>query len=512
MDSIPASTSSKPNSPSHLSYVVALGRGLYPLTSTTWNTGLDLVTRNWLGGLVQHRGGYTVLLKCMKDIAGVSEMLMFVKDRELDKSVRDSTGSRPASLVENSSGTGSKRSSALGLFALTQQQNSPRTSIHANSDHDALMVDVKAGTLKRLVDVLINGVAAYSTRVYDDNGDPPLIIGKQGQLGINSEEYFATFFSTNRVSKETVESSNQIAVSPSLTRDDISSKTESVHYDWNMVASIQSKFLKSEEHGKIGHLSQLSKISVDYSQEPGIMLQLVEKLVDDLHPKFALLPCVSWLFERMMKICCNVPDYDKRRYVYNLTQIFVRLQHELMERSHERKPPVDVGLLMKTNSHIIASNVNATQRTAKFPKLVYKLVSEQQDKTKRDQYERDHLAKDIRDTQNKLQKKQNKLEKRFRTQQIPRGFQAIYNDIMNDWIRVINEAAIEGAEKRNTILNKEPIIERKGEDFPDEPKTALISLIDFYYLETLMPDDKIPVLVEKCIADIEKRDLTEDWY
>ncbi|CAI2172046.1 18714_t:CDS:2 [Funneliformis geosporum] len=929
MDAIPASTSSKPNSPSHLSVHPLRGNvrkrtlsfplaRIGPLTSTTWNTGLDLVTRNWLGGLVQHRGGYTVLLKCMKDIAGVGEMLMFVKDGELVfKSVRDATGSRPASLVENSSGTGSKRNSAHGLFALTQQQNSPRTSIHANGDHDALMVVVKAGTLERLVDVLINGVASYSTSVYDDNGEPPLTIGKQGQLGINSEEYFATFFSTYRsfcgpillldilrkrfmnakkVSKETVEPSNQIEVSPSLTRDDTSSKTESVHYDWNMVASIQSKVLKifnywisefffdflddltlrnrlmhfineartevknwselvteepvvilageikdslrslkrlviikslepaydlpdekmtcfvnkvmsnqissaendnkatenndnldvpsldhsvasdlldsfdltvlglfeaitpqewiltyeiletqsadvlgwypkkqslwisedeilitdifttiqqTERNGKskeyilnslprpiqslcrmhyairnwvIQEIAQTSiecekrgkriaklldmillsrkrmeKLDIypkdetakqDYEFKRGVpsfvessivsglispecrlftrawndvaisrkggldsldtLLQIdLLKLVDDLHPNFALVPCVGWLFERMLEICCNVPDmsfeseklinYDKRRYVYNLTQIFVRLQHELKERSHERKPSVDVGFLMKTNSHIIASksdfrfikdysykenNVNATQRTAKFPKPFNKLISEQQDKIRRDQKERDRLAKDIRDTQNKLQKKQNELEKRSRTQQRPRNksrvetfikqvarpisialantwhsgnsanirnlpekshhssskvalvinlinseaspdygitldfvfrivteeggqylFQAIDNDIMNDWIRVINEAAIEGAEKRKTILNKEPNIEPKEEEVPDEPKTR--SSVYGKDLETLMPDGKIPVLVEKCITEIEKRGLTE---
>ncbi|CAG8787138.1 5080_t:CDS:1, partial [Acaulospora morrowiae] len=161
-----------------------------PLTSTTWNTGLDLVTRNWLGGLVQRRGGHNSLLKCMKDIAGVGEMLMFVKDGELVfKSVIDATGSRPTSIVESSPGTVSRRNSSYGV--------SPHTSLHAG-EHDALLVVVKAGTLGRLVDILVNGVAAYSASVVDDNGEPPLNIGKQGHLGINSEEYMATFFSTYR--------------------------------------------------------------------------------------------------------------------------------------------------------------------------------------------------------------------------------------------------------------------------------------------------------------------------
>ncbi|CAG8630435.1 10311_t:CDS:2, partial [Funneliformis mosseae] len=903
MDALPASTSGKPNSPSHLSVHPLRGNvrkrtlsfplaRIGPLTSTTWNTGLDLVTRNWLGGLVQHRGGYTVLLKCMKDIAGVGEMLMFVKDGELVfKSVRDATGSRPASLVESSSGTGSKRNSTHGLLALTQQQNSPRTSIHANSDHDALMVVVKAGTLERLVDVLINGVASYSTSIYDDNGEPPLTIGKQGQLGINSEEYFATFFSTYRsfcgpillldilrkrfinakkVSKEIYESQDQIEVSPSLTLfnywiseffydflDDLTLRNRLMHFineaktevniwselvteepvailageikefltslkslvtikslepaydfpdekmirfvnkvfsnprqlsseendnkptesddnfdipsldnnaasdlldsfdltvlglfevvtpqEWILayeiletqsadvlgwypkkqslwvsedeilitdifitiqqterngnpkeyilnslprsiqtlcrmhytirnwvIQEITSTSIESERRGKritklldmillsrkrmekldiypkdetakqefehkrgvpslvessivSGLISPESRLftrawnDVAHSRKGGLdtldtLLQIdsLNLVEEDLHSNFALVPCVGWLFERMLEICCNVPDmsfeseklinYDKRRYVYNLTQIFIRLQRELMERSHERKPSVDVGFL--TNSHSITSkpdlrsikdhsykenNANATQRTTKVPKPFNRLVVEQQDKIRRDHKERDRLAKDIRDTQNKLQKKQNELEKRSRTHQRPRNksrvetfikqvarpisialantwhsgnstnirnapgkshhssskvalvinlinseaspdygitldfvfrivteeggqylFQAIDNDIMNDWIRVLNEAAISGAEKRKTILNKEPTIEPKEDDVPEDTKTR----ISVYGkdLETLMPDGKIPVLVEKCITEIEKRGLTE---
>ncbi|RIA95407.1 hypothetical protein C1645_802989 [Glomus cerebriforme] len=923
LDALPASnsTKSKPNSPNHLSVQRGVRKRtlsfpparIGPLTSTTWNTGLDLVTRNWLGGLVQHRGGYTVLLKCMKDIAGVGEMLMFVKDGELVfKSVRDATGSRPASLVENSSGTSSKRNSIHGLVALTQQQNSPRTSIY-NSDHDALMVVVKAGTLERLVDVLINGVASYSTSVVDDNGEPPLTIGKQGQLGINSEEYLATFFSTYRsfcspillldilrkrfinakkVSKDDVESRNQMEAQLSPTRDD------DVNYDWNMVSTIQSKVLKVfyywvkeffhdflddltlknrlmhfideakdevESWSKIireeplvvlaedvkSSLNSLRCLAAKKSLEPTYdfqdetMASLVDKVmndsyqlsssdndnkqikndddivipsidnnevcdlldsidltvlrlfetvtpqdwilayeiletqsadilgwypkkqspssddeiiitdifitmqqtervsnskeyvldslprsikalcrmhkiirnwiiqeitspsvdsdkrvnrinklldmillsrkrmvkldiyprdeaakqdfeskrgvpsfiessivsglispesrfftrawndvaqnrnsgldtldsllqgesskpVKDSHPNFALVPCIGWLFERMLEICCNVPDmsfeseklinYDKRRYVYNLTQIFVRLQHELTERSQEIVPSIDVRFLTNANSYNNTSKsdlrnikdfairenstvriTNTQSKYVKSQKPFNKLVAEQQEKIKRDQKERDRLAKDIRETQNKLQKKSRTNHRPSRVEsfikQVARPlsiafgsswqshnsgnspnlknlsgqyhsssskaalvinlinsnaseassdfgltldsvfrivteeggqylFQALDNDNMNDWIRVINEAAKEGAEKRNTILNKEPDIVPKEEEVPDDPPKTRGSVYG-KDLITLMPDGKIPIFVEKCITEIEKRGLRE---
>jgi hypothetical protein len=887
LESLPASNSkNKPNSPNHLSVQRGVRKRtlsfppakIGPLTSTTWNTGLDLVTRNWLGGLVQNRGGYAVLLKSMKDIAGVGEMLMFVKDGELVfKSVRDATGSRPASLVENSSGTSSKRNSIHGLVALTQQQNSPRTSIY-NIDHDALMVVVKSGTLERLVDVLINGVASYSTSVVDDNGEPPLTIGKQGQLGINSEEYLATFFSTYRsfcspillldilrkrfinakkASKDDVESRKQIEVPTSdgdtnyiigtiqkkvlkvfhywITQffydflDDLTLKNRLMHFIEEAKIEVESwsKIVKEESLIKLikevkDSLNSLKRSAAEMSLKPARdfqdekMANLVDKILNDsyqlsssdndnkqtmdddniiiplidnnevcdllnnidlmvfrlfeavtpqdwilayeiletqsadilgwypkkqssssddeiiitdifttlqrtervsnskenvlsslprsikalcrmhniirnwiiqeitsssiecdkrvnrinklldmillsrrrmakldiypkdesakdsdskrgvpsfiessivsglispesrffarawndvaqsrnggldtldnllqsglsksikdLHPNFALVPCVGWLFERMLEICCNVPDmsfeseklinYDKRRYVYNLTQIFVRLQHELTELSQVINPSVDVRCLPNASSHDsisksdlryikdIAIRENNSIRTAnaqqkfKYQKPFNRLVAEQQEKVKRDQKERDRLAKDMRETQNKLHKKHQRPRNKSRVEsfikQVARPlsifgnpwqshssgnftnmkyspgqshftsskaalvinlinsvaceasdfgltldfvfrivteeggqylFQALDNDNMNDWIRVINEAAKEGAEKRSTILDKELPILPKEEEVPDEPKTRNSGkFINYLYL------------------------------
>ncbi|CAB4373250.1 unnamed protein product [Rhizophagus irregularis] len=894
LESLPASSSkNKPNSPSHLSVQRGVRKRtlsfppakIGPLTSTTWNTGLDLVTRNWLGGLVQNRGGYAFLLKCMKDIAGVGEMLMFVKDGELVfKSVRDATGSRPASLVENSSGTSSKRNSIHGLVALTQQQNSPRTSIYNIDHHDALMVVVKAGTLERLVDVLVNGVASYSTSVVDDNGEPPLTVGKQGQLGINSEEYLATFFSTYRSfcspillldilrkrfisAKKDVESQKDCDTNYAIGTiqkkvlkvfhywisqffydflDDLTLKNRLMHFveeakieveSWSKIVKEESliilvkevkdslnslKHSASEKSLKPAHDFQNEKMaslvdkvlndsyqlsssdndnkqiidndniaihSIDNNEACDLLdnidlmvLKLFEavtpqdwilayeiletqssdilgwypkkhssnsddeifitdifitlqrterisnskenvlcslprsikalcrmhniirnwiiqeitspsiecdkrvnrinKLVDmillsrrrmakldiypkdespkdseskrgvpsfiessivsglispesryftrawndvaqsrssgldsldsllhnelskpieDLHPNFALVPCVGWLFERMLEICCNVPDmsfeseklinYDKRRYVYNLTQVFVRLQHELTELSQGMNPPVDVQHLMNASSHDsnsksdlryikdIAIKENSAIRIAsaqskfKYQKPFNKLVAEQQEKVKRDQKERDRLTKEMH---KKHQRPRNKSRVESFIKQVARPlsifggpwqshnsgnftnikyssgqshytsskpalvinlinsvtceasdfglsldfvfrivteeggrymFQALDNDNMNDWIRVINEAAKEGAQKRSTILDKEFNILPKEEEVPDEPKIR--NSVYGKDLSTLMPDGKIPVFVEKCIIEIENRGLRE---
>ncbi|RGB34098.1 hypothetical protein C1646_165167 [Rhizophagus diaphanus] len=893
LESLPTSSSkNKPISPSHLSVQRGVRKRtlsfppakIGPLTSTTWNTGLDLVTRNWLGGLVQNRGGYAFLLKCMKDIAGVGEMLMFVKDGELVfKSVRDATGSRPASLVENSSGTSSKRNSIHGLVALTQQ-NSPRTSIYNIDHHEALMVVVKAGTLERLVDVLVNGVASYSTSVVDDNGEPPLTVGKQGQLGINSEEYLATFFSTYRSfcspillldilrkrfisAKKDVESQKDCDTNYAIGTiqkkvlkvfhywiaqffydflDDLTLKNRLMHFveeakieveSWSKIVKEESLIilvkevkdsLNSLKHSalekslkpahdfqnekmaglvdkvlndsyqlsssdnnnkqiidndniaihfidnneacdlldnidlmvlklfeavtpqdwilayeiletqssdilgwypkkhssnsddeifitdifitlqrterisnskenvlcslprsikalcrmhniirnwiiqeitspsiecdkRVNRINKLvdmillsrrrmakldiypkdespkdseSKRGVPSFIESSIVSGLISpesryftrawndvaqsrssgldsldsllhnelsKPIEDLHPNFALVPCVGWLFERMLEICCNVPDisfeseklinYDKRRYVYNLTQIFVRLQHELTELSQGMNPPVDVQHLMNASSHDsnsksdlryikdIAIKENSAIRIAsaqskfKYQKPFNKLVAEQQEKVKRDQKERDRLTKEIH---KKHQRPRNKSRVESFIKQVARPlsifgspwqshssgnftnikyssgqshytsskpalvinlinsvtceasdfglsldfvfrivteeggrymFQALDNDNMNDWIRVINDAAKEGAQKRSTILDKEFNILPKEEEVPDEPKIR--NSVYGKDLSTLMPDGKIPVFVEKCIIEIENRGLRE---
>ncbi|CAG8768988.1 5894_t:CDS:2, partial [Acaulospora morrowiae] len=78
---------------------------------------------------------------------------------------------------------------------------------------------------------------------------------------------------------------------------------------------------------------------------------------------------------------------------------------------------------------------------------------------------------------------------------------------MNDWMRVIDEVAKESAVKRMTIFNTELDINLKEEEVPEMTETR--SSVYGKDLSILMADGKIPILVEKCIAEIEKRGIEE---
>ncbi|CAJ0838582.1 378_t:CDS:10 [Entrophospora sp. SA101] len=80
-------------------------------------------------------------------------------------------------------------------------------------------------------------------------------------------------------------------------------------------------------------------------------------------------------------------------------------------------------------------------------------------------------------------------------------FQAFNFDDMNDWIKVIKGAEKQGAEKRQTIFETEPIIRIEEEEISHEAGSRNSNL------ETLMIDGNIPTLVERCIAEIEKREV-----
>nr|CAG8433063.1 9204_t:CDS:10 [Entrophospora candida] len=86
-------------------------------------------------------------------------------------------------------------------------------------------------------------------------------------------------------------------------------------------------------------------------------------------------------------------------------------------------------------------------------------------------------------------------------------FQAFNFDDMNDWIKVIKGAEKQGAEKRQTIFETEPIIRIEEEEISHEAGSR--NSIFGKDLETLMIDGNIPTLVERCIAEIEKRGLIE---
>jgi hypothetical protein len=87
-------------------------------------------------------------------------------------------------------------------------------------------------------------------------------------------------------------------------------------------------------------------------------------------------------------------------------------------------------------------------------------------------------------------------------------FQALNFDDMNDWIKVIKDAAKEGTEKRQTIFETEQLIRIVEEEISHETKSR--NSIFGKDLETLKMDDgNVPILVEKCMAEIEKRGLEE---
>ncbi|CAG8791825.1 3872_t:CDS:2, partial [Acaulospora morrowiae] len=78
---------------------------------------------------------------------------------------------------------------------------------------------------------------------------------------------------------------------------------------------------------------------------------------------------------------------------------------------------------------------------------------------------------------------------------------------MNDWMRVIDEVAKESAVKRMTIFKTELDINLKEEEVPETTETR--SSVYGKDLSILMADGNIPILVEKCIAEIEKRGIEE---
>lgn len=61
-----------------------------------------------------------------------------------------------------------------------------------------LRVVVQAGTLDRLVDILVEGLHGVSVSVADDNGEMPLNNGKTRELRVDSDEYASVWWSTFR--------------------------------------------------------------------------------------------------------------------------------------------------------------------------------------------------------------------------------------------------------------------------------------------------------------------------
>ncbi|CAO3701116.1 unnamed protein product [Rhizopus stolonifer] len=96
-------------------------------------------------------------------------------------------------------------------------------------------------------------------------------------------------------------------------------------------------------------------------------------------------------------------------------------------------------------------------------------------------------------------------------------FQGTSVQDMHDWMRQINDAAREGAKKRQSVLAAESLDNDSEsrqsalliETSSRNPSPSYRKSIYGVHLDNLMRDGKIPLIVEKCIKEIEKRGLEE---
>ncbi|KAF9115816.1 hypothetical protein BGX27_006247 [Mortierella sp. AM989] len=168
-----------------------------------------------------------------------------------------------------------------------------------------------------------------------------------------------------------------------------------------------------------------------------------------------LVPAVGWLIEHMLETCCYVRDmsyespllvnFDKRQYVYDLVQIYTKRQEQLRIVPKAATPLSSwLGLSTGPSSDLAMKLVReaaqreaASQRsvsTGQLPptsgtsarsyrptKIFSRLVAMQQEKVKRDQKEFEKLDKQIKDTQDRIQKAQQEqaksLEKQIKLEQ-----------------------------------------------------------------------------------------------
>ena len=95
-------------------------------------------------------------------------------------------------------------------------------------------------------------------------------------------------------------------------------------------------------------------------------------------------------------------------------------------------------------------------------------------------------------------------------------FQAMNREDMYDWMRQINDTAREGAAKRQSILIAESMDNeserRQSAVLLTASRSQTISNRKSVYgvpLDVLMRDGQVPMIVEKCIKEIERRGLEE---
>ena len=172
--------------------------------ATTGNPDLDVSTHNRIAGLTSR---HFPMLKILRDIAGVEQSLLHVQDGELVLKVVTDTKRPGSMIIETSSkraSLASKRSSAqvFGTPSVPtpppgKLNSSARNSFHPeNGSWNIIDVVTKAGSLDRLVDVLVLGIEDFSAYLLEDNVESN---GKKpSRLQMNMDEVRTTFLATFR--------------------------------------------------------------------------------------------------------------------------------------------------------------------------------------------------------------------------------------------------------------------------------------------------------------------------
>ncbi|KAI8606141.1 hypothetical protein EDD21DRAFT_361790 [Dissophora ornata] len=168
-----------------------------------------------------------------------------------------------------------------------------------------------------------------------------------------------------------------------------------------------------------------------------------------------LVPGIGWLIERMLETCCYVRDmsyespqlinFDKRQYVYDLVQVYIRCQGQMRDmRSAPTHLSSWLGLSTGPSSNLsmrvireaaqrealsqrggstgqLSTAGNNSGKSSRPLKIFSQLIAMQQEKMKRDQKEFEKLEKQIKDTQGRIQKAQQEqaknLEKQIKLEQ-----------------------------------------------------------------------------------------------
>ncbi|KAF9976785.1 rho GTPase-activating protein [Actinomortierella ambigua] len=187
----------------------------------------------------------------------------------------------------------------------------------------------------------------------------------------------------------------------------------------------------------------------------------------------ALVPSVGWLIERMVEACCYVRDmsyessilvnFDKRRYIYDLVQVFIRQQQVLDQAPAPLAQPLASWLALAAGTSptnlnfkvIRETSIKESQaghsrlgsfsaaiggggsgssgggsggghrhqnsRSGSRGAVFGRLIAAQQEKTKRDLKEYEKLERQIKETQGRIQKAQQEhaksLEKQIKMEQ-----------------------------------------------------------------------------------------------